>query len=313
LRQQPESNLIRDVQLDPQDLKEHAFDVDRLGLKVADEKQLQPRYRMRLWMVAEDNNVETGPGIGESKEKLVFLIVSENELLVEIAKEEESLHVKLEDAVNKLKDASAKLDQIKVELPILKANEFSPMARRTEEILETLARGSDISREVYMDYAKILRELQVNVVRSQIIERVERQICQPLNDALNQEFDRSDKSLRALLKSLEEQKKEAATVETAIKDMQDLISRLEGVLDAMGEMITLNKLIEQLIKLETEERAASEIFKSALQRMREDILNSVLEGTDKKPKEEKKPKDEKPKEEKKSKDEKQTKEEPKKP
>src|SRR5207248_6534758 len=95
-------------------------------------------YRMRLWVIATDSNIENGPGIGQSKERFHFLIISENELLTEIAKEEEGLHVKLEDTINRLKDGRAKLDQVARELPELKPDEFSPMARRAEEVMETL-------------------------------------------------------------------------------------------------------------------------------------------------------------------------------
>src|SRR5207253_3125391 len=109
LREKPANGLIKDFNFDP-DEKDSCFNIESLGLKVTDERQSQPRYRMRLWVVAEDNNVETGPGVSPSKEKFTFIIVSENELLVEIAREEEGLHVKLEDTVNKLKDTRSKLE-----------------------------------------------------------------------------------------------------------------------------------------------------------------------------------------------------------
>jgi hypothetical protein len=122
---------------------------------------------------------------------------------------------------------------------------------------------------------------------------VERNICQPLNDILNQDFERTDKSIHAFHKTLEDQKKELATGETASKDMQELIQRLTQVLDAMGEIITLNKLIEQLIKIEQQEREAAKQFKAQFEKRKEDLLQQAFPGsTDQKPKEEKKPKPE---------------------
>jgi hypothetical protein len=289
LQQPPDNILIRDLTLDPDKPKESGFDVEALGKKAPDEK-IQPRYRLRLWLSATDNNVETGPGVSESKDKFVFLIVSENELIVEINKEEESLHVKLEDTVNKLKDAQAKLELIQTELPTLKPNEFSPLARRTEELLEVLGRSQDVTREVYMDYGKILRELQVNVVRAQIVERVERQIYLPLKDTLSQEFDRTDKSLQALGKMLDEQKKDPVPAATAMKDMKDLIDRLTAVLDAMGELLTINKLIEQLVEIERQEREFSNVMKGQLELKKKELLEKVFgnQANEKKPPEEKK-------------------------
>src|SRR5581483_10023398 len=124
LKRPPAAAPFRDHQLDP---VEEFFDVEKLGLRVSDERQVQPHYRLRLWLQGVDNNVETGPGIGESKERFTFMIISELELLAEIAKEEESLHLKLEDAVNRLKESRSKLDQVVLELPQLKSEEFSPM------------------------------------------------------------------------------------------------------------------------------------------------------------------------------------------
>src|SRR5262249_12968933 len=151
-----------DHALDP---TEDVFDVSQLSLKVSDDRQVQPHYGLGLWLAVTDNNIETGPGTGESKERFFFLIVSEDELLVEIAKEEESLHLKLEDRVNRLKDSRTKFDRGVRELPRLKPDEYSPMARRAEEIAESVTRGSDLPREVHTDYRRILRELEANQVQ----------------------------------------------------------------------------------------------------------------------------------------------------
>ena len=200
----PQEKMLTNLTLDPD---EEAFDVAPLGLKVSDDQQVQTRYRMRLWVEALDNNVETGPGIGRSKEKFTILLIPENELLVEIAREEESLHVKLEDTVNKLKDARTKLEQVIQELPGLRAEEFSPMALRADEMKATIERGWDVSREVFTDYRKILKELQVNRVRPKIIEKVERNICEPLDQAVSQDFVHSEESITAFQKTLDQDKK----------------------------------------------------------------------------------------------------------
>src|SRR5205085_8726356 len=97
---------------------------DRLpDLKVRDEQQLQPRYRLRLTATATDNNVETGPGVGPNKEPpFTILVVSEPELLVEIGKEEQNLHFKLEDTVTRLKDAKLKLEKLSEQLADIPAD-----------------------------------------------------------------------------------------------------------------------------------------------------------------------------------------------
>ena len=101
---------------------------DRKPLK-ADSSDIQPRYRVQVWMEAVDTDIETGKDVlktprgieyrgnrGLSKEKLTFIVVPENELLSEIAKEEDGLYVKLAEQVNRLKDSLSKLDRMKEDL-----------------------------------------------------------------------------------------------------------------------------------------------------------------------------------------------------
>src|SRR5262249_23101099 len=154
--------------------------------------------------------------------------------------------------------AKNKLDQLIQDLPAAKNEEFSPMARRAEELMETLIKSWDISREVHMDYLRILREYQVNRVDTRILEKVDRQNCQPLGDAINGEFDRSDKSLHAFGKTLEESKKDMPAGELASRELQQLIDKLTRILDAMGDLTTINKLIKDLLEIEKGERAALE-------------------------------------------------------
>ena len=97
---------------DPMSGTEYFIDVEKLGL-LANENVTQPRYRMQFWMEATDNNVDTGPGRGLAKEKLTFVIVPQNELLAEIAKEQDGIYTRLLDSATKVQETLAKLKQMK--------------------------------------------------------------------------------------------------------------------------------------------------------------------------------------------------------
>jgi hypothetical protein len=279
--------MIREHSFDPMDEKEGTFDVEKLGLKEAEDQKGPSRYRLRLWVSASDSNVETGPGIGQSKDRFAILIVSENELLLEIAKEEESLHIKLEEAVNRLKDARNKLDQVVLEMPTLKPEEYSPMARRAEEFTETITKSWDLSREVSTDYQRILREYQVNRVDARIVDRVDKTIRQPLDDILNQDFDRTDKAMEALHKALEDKKNDQAAAGTAARELQGLIDRLTRVLDAMADITTINSLIKTLTEIEKRERDENRRLKELYEKKTNELLDSAFTPSSKPP--EKKP------------------------
>ncbi len=278
----PQGTLLKDVELDP-DME--FFDVAKLGLKINDEKAVQPQYRMHLWVIATDNNIETGPRTGLSKEKFTFLIVSENELLAEIAKEEEGLHLKLEEALNRLKDSQIKLDKITKEMPELKKEEFSPMVRRAEEIEEAANKSWDTSREVLADYRRILKELRANQVQTGMISKVSDKICEPLDIAINSDFVQSDEAMRDFHKKLEAATSDAKAAEAAKQRLQQVITRLSDVLSAMGDVTTINKLITALVQIEKREREEYDRLKDLLRKKEEDLLGPL--DTPPKPKEKK--------------------------
>jgi hypothetical protein len=281
LTRPPEANLLKSFDLDPE---LEVFNVGRLSLAAGDDKSLPQSHRLRLWVAATDNNVETGPGVGQSKEKFTFLVVSENELLAEIAKEEEGLHVKLEEAVNRLKDGKIKLDKIAQELADLKPDEFSPLARRTEEVQEAASRSGDTAREVLTDYTRILKELRANQVQTGMINKVSDKICEPLDAALNVDFVQTDDALRELLRTLEAKTADPRAAGAARERLQALIDRLNGVLENMGDITTLNKLITALVQIEKREREEYDRLKELLREKEKkllDVLDDVSKPKDK--------------------------------
>src|SRR5262249_18468419 len=186
---------------------------------------------------------------------------------------------------NKLKDARSKLDLITQELPSLKPEEFSPMARRAEEMAETITKSWDVTSEISKDYLKILKELRINRVNPKFIDKIERNISDPLQEVINpdREFDHADKSVHLFEKLLEEKKSDVPSAAQAKQDLDQLITRLIHVLDNMGDIITINKLIEQLVQIEKQERKAFERYKELHEKLQDELLDKALTPDDKKP------------------------------
>jgi hypothetical protein len=276
--QQTATDMLKSFDLDPE---LEVFSVGKLNLKVADDMAVQPHYRLNVGVAAIDNNIETGPGRGMSKERFTFIVVSENELLAEIAKEEEGLHFKLEEAVNRLKDGKIKLDKVAQELAELKGDEFSPMARRIEDIMEACVRSGDTSREVWTDYKRILKELKANQVRANNrIDTVSDKICDPLEAAINIDFLETEESLRAFHRQLEQKQADRPAAELARQKLQALIDRLASVLDHMGEITTYNAVIRMALEIEKGQRGQHEGLKKAYEEKVKKLLEG-LEDTDK--------------------------------
>jgi hypothetical protein len=268
--------MLRDFAVDPDD-DEAKFNVESLNLKVTDDRMVQPRYRLRLWLLATDTNLETGPRAGQSKEKFTFIVVSEYELLAEIGKEEEGLRLKMEDAVNRLKDGRTKLERVRKELPDLKPEELSPMATQLGRIEENLGKSWDATREVYGDYKRILKELRANRVQAGMINKVNDKIVEPLDAAINLDFVRTDESLRDFHKTLDANKADSNAADKARAELDKLIERLEGVLNAMADVMTINQLIRRLQEIDQAEQQEILRFKEIIRKMEEDLLNPASE------------------------------------
>jgi hypothetical protein len=257
---------------------------DRLpDLKVKEEGQLQPRYRIRLTVTATDNNVETGPGVGPNKEPpFTVLVVSEAELLVEIAKEEQNLHFKMEDTVGRLRDARLRLQKLAEELPALPDAQMATMAIRAQEVQDTTTKGRDVVQEVLTDYSRLLREMELNRVMPKLVEKVKGEIKLPLEGALAVEFVKAEEAQDAYRKTLESGRKpdEAATQHVQ-QTMDQLIDRLARVMDAMGDVTTINKLITKLREIEKgQQESIADILKKLQEEQRKKI-ESELDKLDK--------------------------------
>ncbi|NBR06361.1 MAG: hypothetical protein EBT92_11375 [Planctomycetes bacterium] len=105
----------------------------------------QPRYRMEFWLEGLDHDVETGPHLVTSKERYMFFIVSENDLLAEIAREEEKHKLGLEQAKGHLLESESRLGLSSLDLSVLKK-----LLQAIDEVLAAMGTLTDINKLVAM-------------------------------------------------------------------------------------------------------------------------------------------------------------------
>ncbi len=274
------------------------FPLWKLRLEESDPRKTQPRYQMDLQLEAVDTDLDGAVAAGRpqphaklSDERFTFIIVSANELLVEIAKEEEKLYGDLDGAVNKILETEAKLAQVNLDLsgPRLKAEDLGPMSVRCEQVVEVLEKSQLAVRDVSTAYAKILRELKTNQVEPRIVDRVETKIVKPLGD-VDADFDKTRDGVLAFRKALDNNELSldlriaAARVAAGVarQEIHDLLTKLNAILGAMEGMTTINKLIENLVKIEKAELEQSENIQGIKKKLVEDILKGVLQNPEEK-------------------------------
>lgn len=270
------------------DLKEHLPQ-----LKSSDpQNQAQLHYQVRLALAATDNNVETGPSTSRNKVPFSFLIVSENELLAQIGIEEEVLSERLEKVYEKLKNAKTTLSEQLGKLS-LDEPKYEPIAVRVDEVRKALGDGGTSTREVFADYTRIQRELEVNRVHLEKVLRVQNEIVSPLGklfDPKEGDFPLAEQAVQTLHEGLEADialLSQKATAKPTLPQRLDetrlardrvdqLMTKVNDILVVMQKEVTFAKALEQAIYLERIQRQTAErLMRLHLERERE-LLDSLF-------------------------------------
>jgi hypothetical protein len=302
LKKQPEKMLIREHPLN----QEAGFDVRKhLPAIKATGRDTQKHYELRLFLTATDNNVETGPGKAVPKGPFLFLVVSENELIAEIIKQERKLYNLLKESVDNLEGRKTTLDGelLSVTSP---GRDLSLVAARADLAKKAVRETGDIARAVLGKYRLILTELRVNRVEGPKFKKLEDRVVAPLDDLTDKksgfipkvvdrnitEFWGGVEADLAKLKKAQDAKtvddallKELAaarevhkiTGEQASQDIGRLIKHLRDVLEAMQDTIEADKLIELMVRIEAEQREATAELERRRHELEQDLLNLLGE------------------------------------
>jgi hypothetical protein len=270
-------------------------------------KEVQLHYRVRLFVSATDNNIETGSTPAGTKVlnkvPITFLVVSENELLAQILLEEEGLRERLEKSLDTLKTARTILDE-QISSLQTPAARLDLVGLRVDDIRgKRLPDSSSLVREVSEAYNRILREMKVNRVQEQRVKNVDEKICRPLEEVLNPRdghFAATEVAIQKLwegvdadvsrLKGQPEGKApDPATVQLleehrqshlkaagdAREQLSALIDRLDAVLQSIGGELVERELIAILLQIEQDQREQARSLNVIYQHERDKLLKDV--------------------------------------
>jgi hypothetical protein len=270
--------------------EEDGFDV-RLHLehiKTRDPiKEAQKLYFLRLSVGATDNNVETGPSSSRTKAPFFFLIVSENDLLAQVALEEEVLSERLEKVMQKLTEAKVSLSEQTSRLT--SGGDLSLVAIRADAIRKDILDSASVAREVHTDYTRILRELEVNRVGRGKIADVRDKIVLPLEEIINPnygDFLSSEEASFKFYQAVEDDVSAKTPPRTALHlqnaaatsaELDKLMNKLNDILIAMAQGITEAKTIQNLVLIESDERNIAEALRRFYDNAQLDLLRQLTE------------------------------------
>ena len=262
LKKPPEGAQIKDFDVKPNleflDLRERLE-----GLSKSQSETLRPRYKMRLTVAATDNNVETGPRVGQNKETFTFLIVPYEELLGEMAKDEEAVGAKMAELVGKMDDVRNGIQKVLDRMPAeAGSDDFRALASRTVELEETVGKGKDTCQEVFSEYSRLLNEVKTNRLPENTIKSKD-QINSRLDEALRVLFPRAEEAHAAFRKALEDRHApEPPLIQESRQRQEELYQHLKYTLDLMGQLDLINKLQIRLADIAAKQAGLLEMTRS---------------------------------------------------
>lgn len=276
--------------------KEHAlkdeegFDVRKHleRLKPKDSiKDTQQLYFLRLSIAATDNNIESGPSTSRTKAPFFFLVIAENDLLAQIALEEEVLGERLEKSIEKLNNARISVNEQVSKIPA--GGDLSLVTIRADDVRKTVLDTASVVREIHTDYARILRELEVNRCRRTKIDDVRTKIVLPLDEIINPnfgEFQTAEEASHKFYQALDDDVNAKRTpnvdlhVANALQtrlQLDRLIDRLTAVSIAMTEGITEVRNLENLVLIERNQSDISKRFDDFYKRKVQELLEELTQ------------------------------------
>jgi hypothetical protein len=212
----------------------------------------EPPPRARLRVCLEASTVGGPEPRTARSEPVTLVVVSEVELLAEIANEEEILLLDLEDrVVRRLREARLRLRNLNLDRPPgdIRADGLHDRAVEVREAAEKVAAAIG---DAHTGYRRIVRELKANRVRASMVDRVEKAICDPLGGALRGECARSNEVLKKWCDRLADGDPNAASkAGVAVGEAVDaLLERMDKVIKAARELDRVNREIKQLRDVE---------------------------------------------------------------
>jgi hypothetical protein len=282
LKKEPENTILKSYNLQDED-GVFGFDLreQMRFIKAIGSTDVQKHYALRLSLIATDNNVYTGPGVSTAVLPYGFLIVSENELLALMMRDQRKYHDLLQGVVQEMEKTRQSLESQLIDYRQA-PEEPTKLLLRADAARKALRDASVTARAVSGKYQALLKEMEFNRMKADRIDKVKSRVADPLVEmtAANGDFpkveDQASKFCKELAPDADKKDKaemnqqgddpvlifelrakmngHANNAELTLSEMLELIQRMNRVLDAMRDVITDDQAVELLMQIEAAQR-----------------------------------------------------------
>lgn len=272
-------DVVKQIKFD--DLDTDGFDLERVlpDLRVTQPGEVQPRYRIELNIVATDTNYETGPKTGRNVEIVRLMVISEQDLLAEISKDEETQIARMDDLIKKLEEAQVKLNQVAERMlsPEPPADIIVSAAVRTLDTLQDIGKARDATTAVVTEYTRIRREAEVNRCNRSVLEKWDSVVLIPLPRILQNEFPAAEQTVSTVQSQLATgARPDDVTMQNARTALSTLIDALKKVREGTGDVVNINKLRDELRKIIEDQLLVSRTLKRSKEVLVDNLFNPQL-------------------------------------
>lgn len=229
----------------------------RAAGKPLDTSPWTPPYRLAVRLSALDDRRDESERnlpahqVGQSPEVFDFLVVNEQELLIEIGKREEEIRDRCEEALAGLKKLRSQIRKLHDDWESYQEADFKRAASDAQDFIKLLEQARRQTDErVLRDFRQAYRELALNRAQPKVLERMDEKICLPLFRLLQpgDHFSQCGEAQETLARRLEAE--QGAMPRTALLDaaapLDRLIARLEEIMGEMRKLIEFNQALQAL-------------------------------------------------------------------
>lgn len=272
-------DVVRQIKFEDPDTD--GFDLEQAlpNLRTQLAGEVQPRYRVELNVVATDTNVETGPKTGRNVEIVRLLVISEQDLLAEISKDEETQITRLDELIKKLEESRSKLNQVAERMlnPSPAPDIIVSAAVRALDVLQDVGKARDATNAVVTEYTRIRREAEVNRCNRSVITKWDDEVLGPLPRILQAEFPAVEQTVTAVQSALAANTRpETVAVQNAQTALNTLIQRLKEVREKLGDVVSINKLRDELRRIIEDQKSVSQALDRTKRRIVDNLFNPQL-------------------------------------
>ena len=219
-----------------------------------------------------------------------MFVVPEDELMVKIGEDEAAQSNSMAAELTKLQEAQEQLTALISDLNDPTLKRFSHLSLRTKSLEERLDTTQGAAKSVLMKYQGLFKELKANDIQGNKMRIVLDEIIKPLEELDSIEFSDGKSKLLNLRQDLdsngeipEVRARALKSAPLAAAQLQELIDRMQNILDKMQKQIELNKVIEGLREVLQREQRAKEILVKLKEIEENRLLDNALKGKDPKP------------------------------